>query len=572
MIGSPHAAASRFERAMRKWSSLTMLTYGMAALGVGLLPLSMVTSSAWGAPSASDAPATGTTRPEDPQTHPVQQTESQQAASPAATQQEPTAPETPRTAQDWSERGRYVAAAADCAACHTAPQGAAYAGGYAFELPIGTLYASNITPDKTHGIGNWTEAQFIRAVREGIRPDGASLYPAMPYPSYARMTDDDLHALYVYFMQSVQPVAQPVQANAIPWPLSMRFPLTLWRWAFAPSPEAARRTTTRPFSDAELARGAYLVEGPGHCGACHTQRGIAMQEEALTAQDGPRYLAGGKAVDGWTPPSLRGEPRTGLGTWSVADITTFLKTGRNARGSAFGNMDSAVHHGTQYLSDADLTAMARYLKTLPAATPRQADWKRSGAATKALQSGGQLTSGQRVYLDNCAACHRSNGAGYPSTFPPLADNPVVMNPAADSIIHIILTGATLQGTQSAPSAFTMPGFAGRLTDMQIAAVATFIRHAWGNNAPAVTDVDVRHMRARLSPARTQVAPPSPVQPAEKRAVLPSPLQPASSGGREQNPEKANQLPAEKAPQPASFPPNSSSDTAHSPYSGGSETE
>ncbi|MCP1246597.1 cytochrome c [Acetobacter cerevisiae] len=420
---------------------------------------------------------------------------------------------TSTNAQDLITKGRYIAAAADCAACHTVPGSASFAGGYAFQLPIGTLYSSNITPDKTNGIGNWTEAQFVRAIREGVRPDGAALYPAMPFPSYARMTDEDLHALYAYFMHGVQPVAQAVRPNGIPWPLSMRFPLTVWRWVFAPSPDAARQSTERSFPTPELARGAYLVEGPGHCGACHTKRGLAMQETALTAQDGPQYLAGGAAVDGWTPPSLRGDPRTGLGAWSVADLTAFLRTGRNMRGSAFGNMDTAVHHGTQYLTDDDLTAMARYLKALPAANGAEQSWQTDPAATRALRTGGKLTKGQRLYLDNCAACHRSTGAGYAPAFPPLAGNPVVMNAAPDSLIHIVLTGATLHGTQAAPSAFTMPDFGKRLSDAQVAAVVTFIRHAWGNDASAVSDVDVAHLRKRLTPSTMQSAPPTPIDPA-----------------------------------------------------------
>lgn len=409
------------------------------------------------------------------------------------------APTDPAT-QDLITKGRYVAAAADCAACHTAPApgSAPLAGGYPFALPFGTLYASNITPDPAYGIGKWTEAQFVRAIREGVRPDGTSLYPVMPYPSYARMTDADLHALYVYIMHSVQPVAQAPQANTIRWPFSLRFPLTLWRWMFAPSPEAARASAERSFASPELARGAYLVEGPGHCGACHTARGMAMQELALTAQDGPRYLAGGAAVDDWTPPSLRGEPRTGLGAWSEADLTAFLRTGRTTRGSAFGTMEMAVHHGTQYLTDDDLTAMARYLKTLPPADTTEQPWQADSAASHALLSGSRLTQGQKLYLDNCAACHRSTGAGYAPAFPPLAGNPVVMNRAPDSIIHIILHGATLHGTDAAPSAFTMPGFASRLTDAQVAALATFIRQAWGNNAPAVNDVAVTRMRKTLA--------------------------------------------------------------------------
>ncbi|PCD79673.1 c-type cytochrome [Acetobacter orleanensis] len=410
-------------------------------------------------------------------------------------------------------KGRYVAAAADCAACHSMPGAAPYSGGYAFQLPIGTLYSSNITPDKTHGIGNWTEAQFMRAIREGVRPDGASLYPAMPFPSYARMTDADLHALYAYFMQDVRPVPRAVRPNAIPWPLSMRFPLTVWRWFFAPSPHAARKSAERLFASPQLARGAYLVEGPGHCGACHTKRGLAMQETALTAEDGPHYLAGGAPVDGWTPPSLRGEPRTGLGAWSEADLIAFLRTGRNLHGSSFGNMDTAVHHGTQYLTDNDLTAMAAYLKSLPPADETQSLWQPDLTATHALQAGGRLTPGQQLYLDNCAACHRSSGAGYAPAFPPLAGNPVVQSSTPDSLIHIVLTGATLHGTASAPSAFTMPGFGNRLSNTQVATVVTFIRQAWGNNGSAVQAADVKRLRNEITPSTMQSAPPTPMEPA-----------------------------------------------------------
>lgn len=503
-----------------------------AALGrkhrlVALITLGLI-SSALPAPYAAAAPhgaqglqnptppLNGTLTPEDPLSHPTAPTPGL-PTQPSPTPIQPKVaqspivplpldgpqpisapPEHPTTQAEWVEKGRYLAAAADCAACHTSTAAQPYAGNVPFALPIGTLYASNITPDKTHGIGAWSEAQFTRAVRQGVRPDGATLYPAMPYPSYARMTDTDLHALYVYFMHGVQPVAQAAKANAIAWPLSLRFPLTVWRWAFAPTPQAARKATLeRPFATPQQARGAYLVEGPGHCGACHTERGLAMQEKALTAQDGPRYLAGGKVIDGWLPPSLRGEATTGLGAWSAAEITAFLQTGRTQRGSAFGGMDTAVHHGTQYLTEADLAAMASYLKTLPAAQ-QQAPYKPDQAATKALLSGGRLTQGQRLYLDNCAACHRANGAGFAPVFPPLAGNPVVQTDSAESVVHIILSGSTLHGTQQAPSAFTMPGFATRLTDNQIAILASFIRQAWGNNAPAVTELSVRQLRQTLT--------------------------------------------------------------------------
>lgn len=395
------------------------------------------------------------------------------------------------------KEGRYVAAASDCVACHTAPGRPAYSGGIAFTLPIGTIYSTNITPDPDHGIGKYSEADFARAIRQGIRPDGSTLYPAMPFPSYARLTDHDIHALYAYFHDAVK--AEPLAApeNKVSWPLSMRFPLTLWRWAFAPAPSAARNTTLHQFSDPTLTRGAYLVEGPGHCGACHSPRGISMQEKGLTAADGSSFLSGGAAIDGWVPPSLRQENRTGLGRWNEDDIVLFLKTGRNRQGESFGGMSDAIKHGTQHLSEGDLHAMAKYLLVLKPADTKQADWVYNTQTASSLHKADFSERGAKIYIDNCAACHRTDGKGYAAVFPPLAGNPVLMGKDPASLVHIIQSGATLPGMEAAPSAITMPDFRNRLTDQQIADVVTFIRHAWGNNAPAISQEDVAALKKTM---------------------------------------------------------------------------
>ncbi|MCE2577001.1 c-type cytochrome [Gluconacetobacter entanii] len=403
-----------------------------------------------------------------------------------------------RAADDAGEQaqvaaGEYVARAADCSACHSLPGGKPFAGGLAFHLPMGTIRASNITPDPKAGIGSYSEAEFARAVRQGIRRDGATLYPAMPYPSYAHMTDADVHALYVYFMKGVAPVATPVAPNDIVWPLSMRWPLVAWRMMFAPSGAQGVRT----FADPQLARGAYLVEGPGHCGACHTPRGIAMQEKALTAVDGPLYLSGGSAVDGWNPVSLRGEMREGLGRWSEEDIVTFLQTGRVMHAAAFGGMTDAIRHGTQHLSDDDLRAIAHYLKSLPPAHPQARAWQYDETTGRTLHAGDLSARGARAYVDNCAACHRTDGRGYPTTFPPLAGNPVVMDASATSLIRIVLTGSVLRATHQAPSAFVMPGFAARMDDRAVADVVSFIRQSWGNDVPQVSAAEVAEVRRSL---------------------------------------------------------------------------
>lgn len=245
------------------------------------------------------------------------------------------------------QQGEYLARAGDCVACHTAKDGKPFAGGLPMETPIGVIYSTNITPDKT-GIGDYSFEDFDKAVRHGVAKGGSTLYPAMPFPSYARVSDADMQALYAYFMKGVAPVARDNQDSDIPWPLSMRWPLSIWRWMFAPSVETPAPAAG---SDPVISRGAYLVEGLGHCGACHTPRALTMQEKALSASGGSDFLSGSAPLEGWIAKSLRGDHKDGLGSWSEEQLVQFLKTGRSDRSAVFGGMSDVVVHSMQYMTE-----------------------------------------------------------------------------------------------------------------------------------------------------------------------------------------------------------------------------
>jgi len=388
------------------------------------------------------------------------------------------------------KQGEYLARAGDCVACHTAKDGQPFAGGLPMETPIGVIYSTNITPDKT-GIGDYSFEDFDQAVRHGVAKGGGTLYPAMPFPSYARVSDADMQALYAYFMKGVAPVVRDNQDSDIPWPLSMRWPLAIWRWMFAPSVEPS---TVAGGGDPVISRGAYLVEGLGHCGACHTPRALTMQEKALSASDGSDFLAGSAPLEGWIAKSLRGDHKDGLGSWSEEQLVQFLKTGRSDRSGVFGGMSDVVVHSMQYMSEADLTAIARYLKSLPANDPKDQPHSYDQQVAEALWKGDDSKPGAAVYIDNCAACHRTDGHGYTRVFPALAGNPVLQSADATSLIHIVLKGGTLPATHSAPSTFSMPPFAWRLSDQEVADVVNFIRSSWGNQASAVQPGDVAALR------------------------------------------------------------------------------
>ncbi|AOB30194.1 alcohol dehydrogenase [Bordetella sp. H567] len=399
------------------------------------------------------------------------------------------------------KQGEYLSRAADCVACHTAKDGKPYAGGLPFDTPIGTVYSTNITPDKETGIGDYSYEDFDRAVRHGVGKGVGSLYPAMPYTSYAHVSPDDVKALYAYFMHGVTPVKQQNKGTDIPWPLSMRWPLGIWRGLFAP--DVANGTASAPggqqaaSGDAEVLRGRYLVEGLGHCSACHTPRGFALQEKASTDADGTAFLSGA-VVEGWLAKNLRGDVNSGLGSWSKEDIAAFLKGGRNAHSAAFGGMAQVVQDSTQHMSDADLAAIAAYLKTLaPAGKGDARTLAYSDATGQALRTGSDKSEGAITFLNNCAACHRSTGKGYAETFPQLAQSSTVLSGDPASLIHLVLKGAQMPGTRSAPTQYAMPGFDYRLSDGEVAAVVTFVRNSWGNQASAVTADQVAKVRKEV---------------------------------------------------------------------------
>lgn len=405
----------------------------------------------------------------------------------------------PLFAQSHPEsNGAYLARAADCVACHSVPNGKPFAGGLKMGTPLGNIFSTNITPDKTTGIGNYTLADFDRAVRKGVAKDGHHLYPAMPYPSYEKITDSDLSALYGYFMHEVAPVHQQNRPVEIKWPLNMRWPLAIWNTAFVNTqPYAADRA-----HDTQWNRGAYLVQGLGHCGACHTPRGFAFQEKALDDRDG-RFL-GGATLDSWTASNLREDSANGLGRWSEADIVAFLKEGSNSHASVFGPMIDAYNNSTQFMSDYDLRAIASYLKSLPAVDKNASVYAYDDATAKALKRGDLHEPGAEVFRTQCASCHAIDGKGLGDRLPALAGNPNVLSKDPSSVINLILNGAQRVVRQGMPDTYRMAPFRLQLSDREIADVATWIRHSWGNKASAVSVGEVEKLRASTDISNDQV--------------------------------------------------------------------
>jgi alcohol dehydrogenase (quinone), cytochrome c subunit len=392
-----------------------------------------------------------------------------------------------RPTPDLIQRGAYLAKLGDCAACHSIPGKPAFAGGYRMAIPIGAIYSTNITPDPENGIGKFTLTDFDRALRYGVSR-GHTLYPAMPFVSYANTRPEDVQALYAYFMHGVRPAAIPNRASDILFPLSMRFPLTYWRWLFAPRPQPF---DSGQYPDADLARGAYFVEGLGHCGECHTPRALTMQLKATSPKEGPAYLSGA-VVENFFAPSLRSDGPGSLAGWDTADIATFLKTGVNPHGIAFGSMTDVIEHSTQFMTGEDLNATAKYLKSVGASEVVRPAY--DPATAKSLAGGDISRPGARVYIDNCAACHRPDGRGYEGVFPALAGNPIVSAPDPTSLQTIVLRGSKTPRTQGTPAQFSMPAFAWRLSDEEVAGVVSFIRSSWGNQAYAVMPQDAAKIR------------------------------------------------------------------------------
>ena len=399
-----------------------------------------------------------------------------------------------------ASRGEYVVRLGNCVACHTVEGGKPFAGGLKMAVPkLGAIYATNITPDPETGIGNYSFEDFDDAMRKGIAKDGHRLYPAMPYPSYAKMTEDDMRALYDYFMNEVEPVNLADQASEIPAVLNWRWPLAVWNVMFG---KLSRYKVEDGQSEA-WNRGAYLVQGLGHCGACHTPRGIAFQEKTLD-EDRSSFLAGAQ-LDHWSASSLNGDINSGLGRWSEADIVEYLKTGKNRFGTAIGTMVEVINNSTQHMTDDDLMAMAVYLKSLPAvAEAGDAPYAYDAAAEVALSSMSLDEPGSATYFNYCLSCHLYDGSGHGEHMPPLAGNPILLDPDGSSLINVTLNGSLRVIAEGRPEHYDMPYFRSSLSDKEIADVISYIRKAWGNNAPAVGKADVTAMRDATDPTMNDV--------------------------------------------------------------------
>ncbi|HJU27382.1 MAG TPA: cytochrome c, partial [Rhodanobacteraceae bacterium] len=385
-----------------------------------------------------------------------------------------------KTFHTWDDiqRGKYLARAGDCESCHTAPGGKPWAGGRAVPTPFGIVYSMNITPDRDTGIGAWSSDDFYRSMHEGIDREGKRLYPAFPYPWYTHMPRGDVDAIKAY-LDTLQPVRQVNRPPKLGWPFSMRSMLSIWDKLYLHSDEFQ----PDPKQSAQWNRGAYLVEGPGHCGACHTDKNF------LGAVDRDHPMQGGFAEHVFAPNLGKGE-RDGLSGWSEQDIVRYLGTGMNARATAAGPMAEVVQQSTQYLTQEDLQAMAVYLKSLAgpdASQPRAPD-------------SDIMRAGKALYVDDCAGCHMQAGEGLADTFPPLRRSSAIQAAEPDLLIAVILQGAKSPATKAKPTGLAMPAFANKLDDAEVAALTTYIRNEWGNQAATVSERDVSKLRETLASA------------------------------------------------------------------------
>jgi mono/diheme cytochrome c family protein len=376
---------------------------------------------------------------------------------------------------DQIETGRYLTLVGDCAACHTQPgSGYQMAGGRPTPTPFGNVVASNITPDRETGIGAWTDDEFVDALTRGIGKDGKHLYPAMPYPYYTKVSRQDILAIRAY-LATLPPVRHAVVSDTLPFPFDVRAAMIAWnKLYFKPGP-----FKPDPGKSASWNRGAYLVEGLGHCGACHTPK------TTLGGDDEARAWQGG-TTQGWFAPDLTDNAHTGLGGWSQAEIVRYLKTGHNNTSAAAGPMAEEVSLSSSAISDGDLQSIAVFLKDQPA------------HSVDSVASAAPPASGAAIYADRCEACHGSGGGGVPGLIPTLKGSPAAMSREPTSLIHVVLNGGKSVSTDPAPTGAGMPAFGWLLSDQQVAAVTTYVRNTWGNTASAVTPADVAHQRHELA--------------------------------------------------------------------------
>jgi mono/diheme cytochrome c family protein len=376
------------------------------------------------------------------------------------------------------EHGRYLALAGDCVSCHTVQGGKPYAGGRIMVTPFGNIPTPNITPDKGTGIGDWSADDFYQAMHKGIGKDGRLLYPAFPFTSYTKASRADVDAIYAY-LRSLPPVKQANGDTELRFPYSQRRLLSAWRALYFTEGEF----TADPKQSAGWNRGAYLVKGLGHCNDCHTARNSL----GATIND-PRLAGGMIPMQDWYAPDLSTQAHGGLAGWSEQDIVDLLKTGRSSKSTAYGPMADVVLKSTQHLTDDDLGAIATYLKSLP---PRP----KPSEDDSPLDNTPLVAQGQKIYLDRCASCHGKSGSGVAGVYPPLDGNSSVTEPLGVNAIRIVLLGGFAPATLHNPRPYSMPPFAQRLSDNDVAAVVTFIRQAWTNKAGAVSEENVRTYRS-----------------------------------------------------------------------------
>ena len=380
------------------------------------------------------------------------------------------------------DRGEYLARAGDCIACHTAPGGEPFAGGRAMPTPFGNLYVSNITPDDETGIGRWTPDDFYRMMQKGISRDGTLLYPAMPFAAYTKVTRGDCDAIYAYLM-SIPPVRQKNRPHELRFPFNKRELLVGWRTLYFKEGEYI----PDPKQSAQWNRGAYLVEGLGHCSMCHTainRLGGSSEAQAFEGGMIPNQ--------NWYAPSLTSNQEGGLGNWSVKDIADLLQVGVSQRATVYGPMAEVTYNSLQYLTDEDATAMAVYLKSLA-----PGDAPPSVSSAERLTQPAVLEMGRKVYLDQCVMCHGNEGKGNPPAYPPLAANPSITMATPVNPIRMVLNGGYPPGTRKNPKPHGMPPFLHVLSDDEVAAVVTYIRVAWGNAGAPVTPAQVNELRKLL---------------------------------------------------------------------------
>jgi len=410
------------------------------------------------------------------------------SATPASLLTQPIPDSAPNAAQ--LRRGQYLVKAGDCMSCHLREGGEPLAGGLGLKTPFGTIYTPNITSDTATGIGGWTNDQFYGAMHDGIDDHGHNLYPAFPYPWFRLVSREDNDAMLAY-LKSTPAVNYKPPPNDLPFPFNIRFIVKGWNLFFLKTDEWHNDAG----QSAQWNRGAFLVNGPGHCSGCHSPKNVFGADKSGQA------FHGGK-VDNSVAPDLTSNERTGLGRWSVEDIAEYLRTGRNAHAGAGGAMAEVVTYSTALMNDEDRSAMAVYLKSRAP----------SPTAAAVVPNAGAMQRGAAIYSDACTGCHLESGVGQSRVFPALGRNAMLQQADASGLLYLIMAGSRIGTSASHPSPLAMPSFSWKLTDSEVSDVSTYLRNSWGNQANAVSAQEVAEARKRMKsstvvhPALTSVPP------------------------------------------------------------------